>query len=132
MFQATAEEESSTKCCMVHGHQTENHGFASDTLHSSNLVRSCSQQLRTVFISVAKRMNLTRRPTWTPVLKKIIMPSTKDWIWLGMSISVLLYQHTMSLPRVTLTASVSCVTTVRKHLSITYFLLKIKSFAHWC
>jgi hypothetical protein len=37
MFQAVSEEASNTNSYMVHGYQTENHYFESNTFHSSSL-----------------------------------------------------------------------------------------------
>jgi hypothetical protein len=45
----------------------------------------------------------------------------KDWIWLGMSTSVLMYLLTMSLPHVAFTALIGCVMIPSKHLSIYFF-----------
>jgi len=43
----------------------------------------------------------------------------KNWIWLGMSTSVLIYLQTMSLRRVAFTALMSCVMNASKQLLIT-------------
>jgi hypothetical protein len=43
----------------------------------------------------------------------------KNWIWLGMSTSVLMYVQTMSLQRVAFTAMMGCVMNASKQLSIT-------------
>jgi hypothetical protein len=48
----------------------------------------------------------------------------KDWIWLGMSTSVLMYLQTMSLQRVAFTALTTYVMIASKQLSITDLFLK--------
>jgi hypothetical protein len=58
MFQAVAEEAPNTNSYVVHGYQTENHYFASNTFHSSSLeISHAMSNCKLLVISVAVGMN---------------------------------------------------------------------------